>query len=146
MAKSKPILGDLASPALALFCVLMIALAWAVALERSATERAERLGEAQRDHTNLAIEAVAQVQRGLSGVEQMLSVVRHLHEEGAAQSEFERLLSPFKFDRHLVSAVGFIDAGGRVVLTSQRPAGADAAASAAFRYHQLHADTLLLIG
>ncbi|MDE2566759.1 MAG: diguanylate cyclase, partial [Burkholderiales bacterium] len=115
--------GRRLAPLLLLFSLLMIALAWAVALERSHADQVDRLAAQQRSSDNLAAEAAAQVQAGLQGVEQLLSIVKSLRQAGESVPEIDAMLQALPIDRRLVDAIGLLDAQGRPLFVTRPGAG-----------------------
>ena len=132
--------------ALALACLGLIGITWAIATERVRFERAETVANAMRSNANLALAFEEQTVRTLKGVDQILLFVKHEYAEYGRKLDIRRMIASGTLDAGLFWFVGIADERGDIVLGSQDFSPVNLAYAEDFKFHQRNDDTKMFIG
>src|ERR1700676_4184183 len=81
-----------ANLAIALFCVVLIGIAWTARLDRVEVERSQTVADAMRQNANLAIAFEEHTVRTLKGIDQALLFIKHEREEPGSKLDIGDLL------------------------------------------------------
>src|SRR5690348_5985732 len=144
MARALP--GPFWSSMLVLACAfVLVAVTWAVTLERIRYERQDTAEDAFRDNSNLARAIEEHTLRTLKGIAQTLRYLRHEFQEEGPRFSLSRLTEGGVIGDSLFHFLGVLDQRGNVLAGTAAPAGARLADRDYFRA-QVESDRGLYIG
>src|SRR5690349_8395876 len=110
-----------ANLAIALFCVVVVVIAWASRLDRIEVERSQTVADAVRQNANLAVAFEEHTVRTLKGIDQALLFIKRERERerpGSA-SNIRQLLADGIIDNDLFTYIGVVDEEGDLISGSE---------------------------
>lgn len=120
-----------------LFCLVVIAALWVMAVERVNSERREAQDHAFRESSNLAIALEEHTSRTIKGVDQVLLFVRHEYERDGPKLNIRKLLNSGTIDDGILNFLGVTDEFGQVRIGSSGDFhSVNAADRAYFTFHK----------
>jgi len=132
--------------AVALFCLALIGVVWAVTVERVRFERAETIANATKQNANLAIALEEQTVRTLKGVDLALLLVKDRYDEHGLKLDIRRMIEDGVIDASLFTFIGVIDAQGKLVAGSNDFEPINLADREYFKFHLQQDKKQMFIG
>ena len=132
--------------AVALFCLALIGVVWAVTVERVRFERAETIANATKQNANLAIALEEQTVRTLKGVDLALLLVKDRYDEHGLKLDIRRMVENGIIDASLFTFIGVIDAQGKLVAGSNDFEPINLADREYFKFHLQQDKKQMFIG
>jgi diguanylate cyclase (GGDEF)-like protein/PAS domain S-box-containing protein len=108
-----------ANVAIALFCVVVVVIAWASRLDRIEVERSQTVADAIRQNANLAIAFEEHTVRTLKGIDQELAFIKHEREQPGSRLNIRQLLTDGIIDNDLFTYIGVVDEEGDLIFGSE---------------------------
>ncbi len=121
--------------AVALFCLALIGIVWAVTAQRVRFERNETIAAVVKQNSNLAIAFEEHTVRTLKGVDQALKLIKHRYEQEGLKLNIRKLIKDGDIDDSIFIGIGVIDERGDLVLGSNAFKSVNAADREHFRVH-----------
>jgi diguanylate cyclase (GGDEF)-like protein/PAS domain S-box-containing protein len=106
--------------AIALFCVVVVGLAWMSRLDRIEVERSQTIADVIKQNGNLALAFEEHAVRTLKGIDQALLIIKREREQPGGRADIRGLLAAGIIDRDLFTYIGVVDEDGNLVLGSER--------------------------
>jgi diguanylate cyclase (GGDEF)-like protein/PAS domain S-box-containing protein len=132
--------------AIAPFCIVVVGIVWATALDRIEFERSQTVADVMKQNANLAIAFEEHTVRTLKGVDQMLLFIKHEREEPGSKLAIRALLTDGIIENDLLTYIGVVDEQGDLTLGSEQFKPTNLADREWFKVHQLQNSGALFIG
>src|ERR1700676_3125868 len=132
--------------AIALFCVVVVGIAWASRLDRVEVERSQTMAEVMKQNANLAIAFEEHTVRTLKGIDQALLFIKHEREEPGSKLDIRQLLTHGIIDNNLFTYIGMVDEQGDLTLGSDQFEPTNLADREWFKVHQLQNRDVVFLG
>jgi diguanylate cyclase (GGDEF)-like protein/PAS domain S-box-containing protein len=132
--------------AIALFSLSLIAVFWALALERIGFERAEAVAEVERQNANLALAFEEHTLRTVKAVDQAVLFIKREYETHDGEVDLAGMAAEKILDPGLLRIAGVADAHGKVVQSSVARQPLNVSGREYFRVHRERPDAGLYIG
>jgi diguanylate cyclase (GGDEF)-like protein/PAS domain S-box-containing protein len=108
-----------ANLAIALFCVVVVVIAWASRVDRIEVERSQAVADAVRQNANLAVAFEEHTVRTLKSIDQTLLFIKHEREQPGSSSNIRQLLTDGIIDNDLFTYIGLVDEKGDLISGSE---------------------------
>ena len=132
--------------AIALFCIVVVGIVWATALDRIEIERSQTVAEVMKQNANLAIAFEEHTVRTLKGVDQTLLFIKHEREEPGSKLDIRALLTDGIIENNLFTYIGVVDEQGNLTLGSEPFNPTNLGDREWFKVHQLQSSDALFLG
>ena len=135
-----------ANLAIALFCVVVVGIAWASRLDRVEVERSQTVTEVMKQNANLAIAFEEHTVRTLKGIDQALLFIKHESEEPGSKPNIRELLTHGIIDNNLFTYIGVVDEQGDLTYGSEQFNPTNLGDREWFKVHQLQSSDAPFLG
>ena len=122
--------------AIALFCLMLIGIVWAVTLQRIASEHDEAIAIEMKQNANLAMALAEQTVSTLRGADQTALALRHAYAQRGRTLNLSDFIAGSGIDTRLFSIIILIDARGDTILSSVPTGAVNYADRDYFKHHQ----------
>jgi len=132
--------------AIALFCIVVVGIAWASRLDRTEVERSQTVAKVMKQNANLAIAFEEHTVRTLKGIDQALLFIKHEREEPGSKLDIRALLTDGIIENNLFTYVGVVDEHGNLILGSEPFEPTNLGDREWFKVHQLQSSEAPFLG
>ena len=134
--------------AIALFCIVVVGIAWVSRLDRVEVEQSQTVAEVMKQNANLAIAFEEHTVRTLKGIDQALLFVKHEREEPGSKLNIRALLTDGIIENksNLFTYIGVVDEQGNLTLGSEPFEPTNLGDREWFKVHQLQSSEAPFLG
>jgi diguanylate cyclase (GGDEF)-like protein/PAS domain S-box-containing protein len=131
--------------AVALFCVVLIGIVWAVTTQRIDFERTETIAAVMKQNSNLVIAFEEHTVRTIKGVDQALQLVKHRYQQEGLKLNIRKLIKDGEIDDSIFIGISVNNDRGDVVLGSNVFKSVNTADREYFKAHRRQDDGKMFI-
>ena len=117
-------------------CCLLIAIGWAITLERISFEREQAVEAAVRQNDNLALAFEEHSVRTIKGLDRMVRFIQHEYVRHRGKLNARNLVEEGQLDLRDLTAAGVVDARGEIIVSVNGTNGVNVADREYFAYHR----------
>lgn len=132
--------------AIALFCLVLIGIVWAMTLDRINFERTETIAHTAKQNANLAIALEEQTLRTLKSVDQVALFVKDQYLDDGLKLNLPEIIKGGMIDTSIVLSINIIDAHGDLLLSNIAFKPTNVADREYFKFHQQQDKNQMLVG